>query len=61
MQPIRTVSEIEFEFSVFTQETFLYQQISQEAKKLHRLGVNFHQIGKVLGVDEKTAKKAVSY
>jgi len=59
MQPIRTVSEIEFEFHVFTQEAFVFQDIASRAKQLHRLGMNFHQIGKALGVDEKTVKKAV--
>ena len=59
MQPIRTLAEIEFEFSVFTKEPFLFQEISDKAKRLHRLGMNFYKIGKALGVDEKTVKKAV--
>lgn len=59
MQPIRTASEIEFEFQVFTQEPFLFQKIRGKAQKLHQLGMNFHEIGKALGVDEKTAKKAI--
>jgi len=53
------VSEIEFEFQVFNQESFLFQEIAPQAQHLHRLGMNFHQIGKALGVDEKTAKKAI--
>jgi len=60
MQPNRTLAEIDFEFSVFTKEPFHYQKISGKAKKLYRLGMNFHQIGKSLGVDEKTVKRAIS-
>ena len=61
MQPIRTLAEIPVEFSVITQEPFLYQQISQKAQKRYRLGMNFHQVGKALKVDEKTAKKAIEF
>ena len=61
LTPIRTVAEIDLEFPIFTQELFLYQKISPKVGELHNLGMNCHQIGKALGVDEKTVKKAIRY
>ncbi|MBX3131414.1 MAG: hypothetical protein KF718_32145 [Polyangiaceae bacterium] len=60
MQPIRTVTEIEVEFVVFTAEPFQYQQIADEARRMRRLGMSLRAIGTVLGVDEKTVRKAVA-
>ncbi|MBI2608308.1 MAG: hypothetical protein HYW47_01775 [Deltaproteobacteria bacterium] len=59
MPPIRTISEIDLDFPIFTEELFLYQKISPKAKQLFKLGMNYYQIGKALGVDEKTVKKAI--
>jgi len=58
LQPIRTVSDIDFEIPVFSSDPFLYQQLSVEAKRLHLLGMKFKDIGAALGTDGKTAKKA---
>ena len=58
MQRIRTVGEIGVEFSVFTEQSFIYQDISEKAKKLFQLGLSYRQIGTALNVDDKTAKKA---
>jgi len=60
MQRIRTLSEIRFEFHVFTEALFLYQEISEKAKKLKRLRMNYSEIGRALRVDDKTAKKAIT-
>ena len=59
LQPIRTVSKVDFEFLVFTREPFQYQQVAPEASKLRRLGMTFRAIGKALGIDEKTVRKAL--
>ena len=61
MPPIRTISDVEFEGTVFASDPFLYQQLSGEAKRLHRLGMNFKDIGTALGTDGKTAKKACGW
>ena len=59
MQPIRTVSEIELVFVVFTQAQFEFQRISGEARAMRRLGMTLRAIGAELGVDEKTVRKAL--
>lgn len=61
MPPIRTVSDIDFETPIFSSDPFLYQSLSDEAKRLHRLGMNFTDIGEALGTDGKTAKKAIAW
>ena len=59
LQPIRTVSRVELEFVVFTQEAFQYQRIGPEADTMRRLGMSFRAIGAALGVDEKQVRKAL--
>jgi len=61
MQPIRTISEIDLEFPVFTSELFLYQKISLKVKQLHKLGMNVNQISDSLKIDNKTIKKALKW
>jgi len=39
LQPIRTVSEIELDFVVFTQDLFPFQAIAAEAQAMRRLGM----------------------
>jgi transposase-like protein len=60
LQPIRTVSEIEVEFAVFTTEAFGFQKIGPEARRMQRLGMSLRAIGVALGVDEKTVRKALA-
>ena len=61
MQCIRTVSWIKFEFVTFTEPTLLYQKISAQAYQLHLLGMSYAEIGRALGIDDETAKKAVLF
>lgn len=49
-----------FKFSVFTEQSFVYQEIGEEARRLYRLGMSYMGIGRALEVDNKTAKKAIS-
>jgi transposase-like protein len=60
LQPIRTVSEVDVEFVVFTQEPFEFQRIRVAAARMRRLGMSFRAIGAALGVDEKTVRKALA-
>jgi hypothetical protein len=60
LQPIRTISEIELEFVIFTAEPFAFQSIGGEARRMRRLGMSLRAIGAALGVDEKTVRKALS-
>ena len=57
-QPIRTISEIDFEFCCQSQELFKYQEISAKVKQLAELGISDRQIGLQIGVDSKMVKKA---
>ena len=61
MSPIRTLSEIPFEFQVFNSEPFLFQKISEKAKKMRKLRMPYYKIAKVLGVDDKTVRRAVDW
>jgi len=36
----------------------LYQKLAQKATELHLLGMPYSKIGKILGIDPKTVKKA---
>ncbi|HAZ10313.1 MAG TPA: hypothetical protein DCY56_04330 [Candidatus Omnitrophica bacterium] len=36
----------------------LYQKLTQKATELHLLGMSYLKIGKILGIDPKTVKKA---
>ena len=60
-QPIRTLSEIDFEFCCQSQELLKYQEIVPVFKKLTQLGMSDHQIAKQIGVDPKMIKKAKLY
>jgi hypothetical protein len=59
LRPIRTASEVSFEFVIFTNEPFQYQKIAWEAATLRKLGMSYRAIGTALGVDEKTVRKAL--
>jgi DNA-binding CsgD family transcriptional regulator len=37
----------------------LYQKLAQKAMELHLLGMSYSKIGKILGIDPKTVKKAI--
>ena len=61
LQPIRTAAEIHAHIKVLpTKHPYLYQKLAQKATELHLLDMSFISIGKILNVDPKTAKKAVS-
>lgn len=60
LQPIRTVSEIEVDFAIFTSEPFGYQRIQGEARTMRKLGMSLRAIGAAMGVDEKTVRKALA-
>ena len=46
------------EFAVFSDEPSLYETIAPKARELQVLGMSYTSIGKILGVSDKTAKKA---
>jgi hypothetical protein len=52
LQPIRTVSEIELDFVVFTQDLFPFQAIAAEAQAMRRLGMTLQAIARALGVSK---------
>ena len=58
---IRTLSEIDVEFPVFTEEPFLYQEIGPKALELFNLGMNYWQIAEQLNVTDKTVAKGIRY
>ena len=60
LQPIRTISQLDFDFAVFTQDAFRFQRIAAEASTMRRLGMTLRAIGATLGVDEKTVRKALA-
>jgi len=61
-QSIRTASEIKVSIKILpAKRPYLYQKLAQKATELHLLGMSFNKIGKVLGVDFKTAAKAYYY
>lgn len=59
MQRIRTIAETPFDFPVFTETLFKYQEVSEKAKKLRELGMSYREIGRRLGVDYKVIQKAI--
>ncbi len=59
LQPIQAISEIDYEFWIFTSEPFLYQKISMKVYQMSKLGMTPGQIAKSLGVDVKTVKTAI--
>ena len=46
---------------VFVQEPFIYQKIASVALRLRKKGISYREIGRLLGVDDKQARKAVAY
>lgn len=59
LQPIRTPSEIDYEFYIFTAEPFLYQKIAKRAHQMKQLGMTNREIAQALSVDLKTVKRAI--
>ena len=58
---IQTISEINVRIKILpAQLPYLYQNLSQKATELYLLGLSYIEIGKILGIDPKTVKKAVS-
>jgi hypothetical protein len=61
-QSIRTLGEVVFEVALLeVEEQPLYQRIAEEALHLHRLGLNYARIARLLGVDAKTVAKAIGW
>ena len=60
MQPIRTYAEMPLEFDIPLDEPHTYQQLRDEAFKLFAQGLSFVKIAKLLGVTDKTVKKAIA-
>ena len=59
-QPIRNTAEILAHIKILpVKHPHLYQKLSQKATELHLLGMPYSKIGKILGIDPKTAIKAV--
>ena len=44
---------------MFTSEPFEFQRIGAEAARMRQLGMSLRAIGRALGVDEKTVRKAL--
>lgn len=60
--PIRTIAEIHAHIKILPVECpHIYQKLAQKATELHLLGMSDTDIGKSLGIDPKTAKKAYKY
>lgn len=59
MQRIRTLAEIEFEFPIFVEVAFKYQQLREQATTLRKLGLSYREIGRRLKVDYKVVQKAL--
>ena len=58
--PIRTTAEIRAHIKVLpAKHPYLYQKLAQKANELRLLGMSYTKIGKLLGIDPKTAIKAV--
>ena len=58
MRPIRTTAEVKLEVAVFVAEPSRYFLIREEARQLRRMGMSLRAIGRALGVDEKTVRRA---
>ena len=59
-QPIRNIAEIRANIKILpAKHPHLYQKSAQKATELHLLGMSYKKIGKILGIDPKTAIKAV--
>ena len=59
VQPIRTYAEMLIEFKTPLPEPFTYQELKNEAVLLSKQGLSYARIAKMLGVTDKTAKKAI--
>ena len=59
---IRDRTELDQEFTCLIplEENWPYKQIRKEALKLHKQGLSYVKIAELLGVTDKTVKKAVS-
>ena len=61
-QTIRTAGETPFEAALLdTEPPPIYQRISQQAAQLQALGLSLSCIARQLGVNDKTAAKAVQW
>ena len=59
-QPIRTVAQLHFNFSLLdTRPPFVYQQVAEKAKELSRLGMSVGAIATILKITDKTVTKAL--
>ncbi len=59
-QPIRNTAEILAHIKILlVKHPHLYQKLAQKTTELHLLGMSYKKIGKILGIDPKTAIKAV--
>ncbi|RLB55958.1 MAG: hypothetical protein DRI90_19070 [Deltaproteobacteria bacterium] len=54
------MAEVELEVAVFSSDPFQYQQIGAEACRMRKLGMSLRVIGRALGVNEKTVRKALA-
>ena len=59
MQQGRTTSAYPYQFIIQLGDPHQYQSISPEARKLFQEGLSYARIAKMLGVTDKTAKKAI--
>ena len=59
LRPIRTVAVVELEFAVLTGDPFPHQRIESEVQTMRKLGMSLRAIGRSLGVDGKTVRKAL--
>lgn len=61
-QRIRTTAELPFGVALLeTIEGLLYQRISTEVRRLHRLGLSLSRIAAHLDVSDKTAARALAW
>jgi hypothetical protein len=59
--PIRTISEIDMEFTAFVSDPFRYQEVSDAVRKMYELGMSCHQISDSLGAEYKTIKRSLRW
>lgn len=59
-EPIRTISEVPLEFTIPITKTFLFQSLSDLARGLREKGLSYLAISKILKIDDKTVKKAIT-
>jgi DNA-binding NarL/FixJ family response regulator len=62
LQPIRTAAEITAQIKIYpVRRVYMYQKLSQKAKKLRLLGMSYEQIAKSLNISKKTVINACKY